>query len=130
MTGIHPAFLLSFPHADSPSRNAADSLSSDALLSFLSPAQLAAFQATLADPSKATALVDQEFDPDLPWWELPDQEVPAELRDGDDEDDGGEPALGSAKPPLLSPGELPPLRLVAGKPAVSPKLVYNVVAVL
>ena len=108
---------------------AADSLTPDALLSFLSPSQLASFRSTLADPTKVTALVDQEFDPNLPWWEVPDQEVPDELREMDN-DDGSDVGLESAKPPLVSPDELPPFRVVDGKAAVSPKLVYNVVAVL
>ena len=118
-----------------PSSLRADSLSPDTLLALLSPAQLAAFQSTLADPTKVTALVDQEFDPDLPWWELPESDVPFvdDARNHDDVDeDEAEADLTPppAKPPLLAPSELPPLRMVDGQVAVNGKLVYNVVAVL
>lgn len=124
---LHTSHCVCFP-ADHP--HLADSLSPDALLALLSPAQLATFQSTLADRTKVSALVDAEFEPDLPWWEVPDADAPEERNEEGSDDGDSEDERLSAKPELVPPDSLPPLRKVDGKVAVSPKLVYNVVAVL
>jgi hypothetical protein len=103
---------------------AVDALSPDDLLALLSPAQRAAFDMTLQDPTKVTALVAAEFQGELPWWEH--KEEAALAGEGDEE-----LPEESVRPALLDERILPPLKLGAdGKAVVSPQLVYNLVAVL
>lgn len=99
-----------------------DALSPDDLLALLSPSQREAFEGALQDPAKISALVNQEFQVEPPWWELKNQ-----VHNDDDDDD----LTPSSMPPALNRPSLPPLRLDAeGKPIVNPRLVYNIVAVL
>lgn len=100
-----------------------DALSPDDLLALLSPAQREAFDTTLQDPFKVTALVSEEFEGDKPWWEVREESSDAEDEDAELEEFG--------RPPLVDGSRLPPLRLDAeGKVMVDAKLVYNIVAVL
>lgn len=99
-------------------------MSPDDLLALLTPAQRATFDTTLQDPAKVTALVDAEFEGDQPWWE---NENAGPSGDGaaSDEDEA------DMRPPFVDEQLLPPLKPNAeGKLLASPKLVYNVVAVL
>ncbi|GAA6054323.1 hypothetical protein JCM3770_001434 [Rhodotorula araucariae] len=123
-----------------------DALAPDQLLSYLSPEQQAAFEATLQDPNQLNKLVEDQFEGDEPWWvEEEELKMLKEMRetsrraaeeaggavDGpteDEEEDGDDQ---DARPPVLLDEQLPPLRVGPdGKPLVNPKLLHNVVAVL
>lgn len=94
-----------------------DSLSADDLLAFLSPAQREAFDITLRDPSKLSALVEEEFEQEIPWWETV-QEL-------------GQTEQPRQNPNIVSQDLLPPLKMGEdGKAMVNPSLVYNILAIL
>ncbi|BGP41380.1 hypothetical protein JCM10449v2_005358 [Rhodotorula kratochvilovae] len=122
-----------------------DALPPDQLLSYLSPEQQAAFEATLQDPNQLNKLVEEQFEGDEPWWvEEEELKMLKEMRetsrraaeeaggevDGPTSDEEEDEDL-DVRPPVLLDEQLPPLRVGPdGKPLVSPKLLHNVVAVL
>ncbi|GJN90213.1 hypothetical protein Rhopal_003212-T1 [Rhodotorula paludigena] len=123
-----------------------DAVEPEQLLSYLSPAQQAAFEATLQDPTRVSKLVEDEFEGDEPWW-VEEQELRMlkELREASKKaaQEGGAPTDAFAdsdddeddehgvRPPVLLPEQLPPLKTGPdGRLIVSTKLVHNVVAVL
>lgn len=95
-------------------------------MALLSPAQQAAFQQTLQDPSKVSALVSAEFLDEPPWWIKSDKATKDD--DGNDSESGNEEA--DDLPPILREEQLPPLKAAADGSVVGRQLVYNVVAVL
>lgn len=95
-------------------------MSPEDVLALLSPAQREAFQQTLADPAKVSALVAQEFQEDPPWWTIPKRE----------EEDGEEEEKEEDLPPIVASEELPVLKVGADGKVVGHQLVYNLVAVL
>ncbi|BGP49530.1 hypothetical protein JCM10450v2_005422 [Rhodotorula kratochvilovae] len=117
----------------------------EGLLSYLSPEQQAAFEATLQDPNQLNKLVEEQFEGDEPWWvEEEELKMLKEMRetsrraaeeaggevDGPTSDEEEDEDL-DVRPPVLLDEQLPPLRVGPdGKPLVSPKLLHNVVAVL
>ncbi|KAI5477970.1 zinc finger, HIT-type protein [Pseudohyphozyma bogoriensis] len=103
-----------------------DALTPEQVLELLSPAQQAAFTATLNDPAKMEALMRDEFEGDAPWWEAEDEEAERSSEDEDEEDD-----LEEQRPQLVDEAVLPTLKIGDdGKVVVNSQLVYNVVAVL
>ncbi|GAA5867905.1 hypothetical protein JCM8547_003410 [Rhodosporidiobolus lusitaniae] len=126
-----------------------DALAPEDLLSLLTPEQQAAFQSTLQDPSRVTKLVEDQFEGEEPWWIIEEErKMLSEMKDarkaaveaqrqqgagveGEEEDEESEEEEEEVRPPMLDETKLPPLKKGEdGKAAVSPKLVFNVVAVL
>lgn len=94
----------------------------------MSPSQREAFDTTLSDPARVSALVAEEFQSDPPWWELAnrvpeteEQEVSGEVHEYEE----------AVVPELVDEKLLPPLKVGEdGKVVANPLLVYIVVAVL
>lgn len=98
-----------------------DSLSPDGILALLSPAQRDAFDTTLRDPSKLSALVAAEFEAESPWWDTSDAASSSSETI----------ELQTERPEIVNVELLPPLKIGEdGKPMVTTKLVYNVLAVM
>lgn len=124
-------------------RSLADALPPEQLLSFLTPEQQAAFEATLQDPNRVNKLVEEEFEGDEPWWvveqeakllkemlEASRQAEEGETLSAEDEDDETN-MQEKGRPPLLSTDKLPALKVGPdGKALANPNLLFNVVAVL
>lgn len=105
-----------------------DSLSPEDLLALLSPSQREAFDSTLRDPARVTALVREEFEGDLPWWAIEKEEPLEGENQTPEEEDEEDPAV---QPDFVEFKSLPALKLAEdGKPIGNPRLVFNVVAVL
>lgn len=107
-----------------------DTLTPEELLDLLSPTQREQFDTTLRDPVKASKLVDEEFEAEIPWWELSSiNEVKEDRINELDEEEEEEEE--EERPSLIDTSLLPSLKIGEdGKAAVNPLLVYNVVAVL
>jgi hypothetical protein len=98
-----------------------DSMSPDDILALLSPAQRDAFDTTLRDPSKLSALVAAEFEAESPWWDTSDAASSSSETI----------ELQTERPEIVNVELLPPLKIGEdGKPMVKTKLVYNVLAVM
>lgn len=101
----------------------------------LSESQRKAFEGTLQDPTKISALVAQEFEVDPPWWELDasaDTLGQGDLgREDSDEAESDNDGISRTRPQLISSEILPPLKSdERGNVMVNPRLVYNIAAVL
>ncbi|BGO92671.1 hypothetical protein NBRC10512_000011 [Rhodotorula toruloides] len=118
-----------------------DAFPSEQLLSFLTPEQQAAFEATLQDPNRVNKLVEEEFEGDEPWWiveqeakllkEMLEASRKAEGGDAADAEDENDQADEDVRPSPVAADKLPALKVGPdGKVIANPNLLFNVVSVL
>ncbi|KAM0750353.1 hypothetical protein T439DRAFT_356985 [Meredithblackwellia eburnea MCA 4105] len=100
-----------------------DSMSPEDVLALLSPTQRAAFEQTLSDPVKVTALVSAEFQNDSPWWSLSEEE--SQKLDVSVSESGPRKI-----PDMVDVSLLPPLKMGPDGQAAGQQLLYNLVAIL
>ncbi|BGP25788.1 zinc finger, HIT-type protein [Rhodotorula toruloides] len=119
-----------------------DALPPEQLLSFLTPEQQAAFEATLQDPNRVNKLVEEEFEGDEPWWVVEQEaKLLKEMLEASRNAEGSKTVVPGGeedetdaeqvRPAPVPADKLPVLKVGPdGKAIANPNLFFNVVAVL